>query len=54
MLVLLDTDGFYDGLTAQIERAVAEHFDSAKSLDYFRVACEARSAVDLCEASIRD
>ena len=53
-LVLLDKDGFYDGFTAQILRSVEEHFDPAKSLDYFRVAVEARDAVDLCEESIRD
>ncbi len=54
LLVLLDKDGFYDGFAAQIQRAVEEHFDPAKSLDYLRVACETRDAVDLCEASIRD
>ncbi|HJO24096.1 MAG: TIGR00730 family Rossman fold protein [Myxococcota bacterium] len=54
LLVLLDTDGFFDGLAVQINRAVAEGFDSTKSLDYFRVARDARDAVDLCEGSIRD
>ena len=53
LLVLLDADDFYDGLGTQIERAVAEGFDSAEARDYFRVARDARGAVDLCEASLR-
>ena len=53
LLVLLDADDFYDGLGTQIERAVAEGFDSAEARDYFRVARAARGAVDLCEASLR-
>jgi len=53
LLVLLDPDGYYAGLLAQIERAVAAGFEPEGSRDYFGVARDARSAVDLCEASIK-
>lgn len=53
LLVLLDADDFYDGLVTQIERAVAEGFDSAETRDNFRVARDPRGAVALCEASLK-
>jgi uncharacterized protein (TIGR00730 family) len=50
-LVLLNLDGFFEGLIAQVERAVAERFDDAEVLEYFRVTDDPKVAVDLCEQS---
>jgi uncharacterized protein (TIGR00730 family) len=52
LLVLLDTERFFEGLLAQVERAVAEGFDDAEVLRYFGVTRDPQTAVTLCEASL--
>lgn len=53
LLVLLDPDGYYEGLVAQVERAVEAGFEPERSRGYFGVARDAPTAVDLCETSVR-
>jgi len=54
VLVLLDTAGFFEGLLAQIARAVAEGFDDPGALDYLCVTSDPLAAIDLCEVAFRD
>ena len=48
-LVLLDTDGFWAPLQAQLERAIAEGFDRPGIRSYFSVTRDPAHAVLLCE-----
>ena len=50
-VVLLNCDGFFEGLLGQIERAVADGFDDPEARDYFRVTTEPAAVVKLCEAT---
>jgi len=50
-LVLLNTQGFYDALIAQLERGIAEGFDREEARGYFAVTDEPEQAVALCEAA---
>jgi hypothetical protein len=49
-LVLLNTQGFFDPLLAQIERAIADRFDRPEVRGFFAVTEDPRAAVDLVEA----
>jgi uncharacterized protein (TIGR00730 family) len=49
-LVLLNVDGFYDPLVAQLERFVSEGFDRAEAMEYVAITDDPRAAVALCEA----
>lgn len=53
LLVVLDANGFFAGLRAQVERGVRDGFDDPEALDYFRVTHDPRTAVELCEASFK-
>ena len=48
-LVLLDTEGFFEGLRTQIERAVAEGFDDPEARGYLVVTDDPHRAIDRCE-----
>jgi uncharacterized protein (TIGR00730 family) len=49
LLVLLNTEGFFDGLLAQIDRAVAEGFDDPEVRGYLVVTDDPHAAIDRCE-----
>jgi uncharacterized protein (TIGR00730 family) len=49
-VVLLNTAGFFDGLLAQIDRAVADSFDDEAARRYLDVTDDAHAVVTLCEA----
>jgi uncharacterized protein (TIGR00730 family) len=49
-VVLLNSAGFFDGLLAQIDRAVADAFDDPEARGYLEVTREAGAVVALCEA----
>ena len=49
-LVLVDTNGFFQPLVAQIERAIAEGFDDPEMRDAFAVTDDPDRAVALCDA----
>lgn len=51
--VLLDTQGFYEPLVAQIERGIREDFDDAEVRDSFHVTRDPEQAVALCESRAR-
>ena len=51
--VLLNLAGFFDGLLAQIDRAVADGFDKPGVHDYLQVASDPDEVVTLCEAGLR-
>ncbi len=48
-VVLLNTQGFFDCLLAQIDRAIAERFDDAEARGFFTVTTDAAAVVPLCE-----
>ncbi len=48
-LVLIDTDGFFQPLVAQIERAIRDGFDDADVREAFAVTEDPERAVALCE-----
>jgi len=48
-LVLLDLRGFYSGLLAQIDRAIAEGFDAPATRGLLRVTDDPQAVVPLCE-----
>jgi uncharacterized protein (TIGR00730 family) len=50
-VVILNTAGFFDGLLAQIARAVSEGFDDAEALGYFEVTADPAAVVPLCEGT---
>jgi uncharacterized protein (TIGR00730 family) len=54
LLVFVDTDGFWQGLLAQIERGIAEGLDAPEVRAYFRVTADPGEAVTLCEAAAGD
>ena len=47
-LVFLDTDGFWQPLLSQIDRAIEHELDSPEVRDYFRVTEDPVEAVTLC------
>jgi hypothetical protein len=47
-LVFLDSDGFFDPLIAQLERAIADGLDDPEISAFFVVADDPGAAVDLC------
>lgn len=49
-VVLLNSAGFFDGLLAQIDRAVADAFDAADAPGYLAVTRDPAAVVGLCEA----
>jgi hypothetical protein len=51
--VLLDTEGFYAPLVAQIERAIRDEFDRADVRESFAVTRDPDAAVALCSAGQR-
>jgi uncharacterized protein (TIGR00730 family) len=51
--VLLNLAGFFDGLLAQIDRAVADSFDDVDVHDYLQVTSDPGEVVKLCEAGLR-
>jgi uncharacterized protein (TIGR00730 family) len=51
--VLLNLAGFFDGLLAQIERAVADSFEDVEVRDYLKVTSDPGEVVKLCEAGLR-
>jgi uncharacterized protein (TIGR00730 family) len=48
-LVLVDTQGYFQPLVAQIERAIRDGFDDAGMRDAFAVTADPERAVALCE-----
>lgn len=54
LLVLCDPAGFFDGLLAQIDRGIDAGFDKPEVRDYLALSHDADSALDMCEASVRD
>jgi uncharacterized protein (TIGR00730 family) len=48
-LVLLDQDGFWGGLLAQVDRAIADGFDDAATRSFVRVTTDPLAVVPLCE-----
>jgi uncharacterized protein (TIGR00730 family) len=52
-LVLLDTNGFFQPLVAQIELAIREGFDDPEMRDAFAVTDDPDHAVDLCALAPR-
>src|SRR5262245_59725095 len=48
-IVLLNQDGCFDGLLAQIERGIALGLDDARVRDYVRVTADPETVVALCE-----
>jgi hypothetical protein len=50
-LVLLDLRGFWAGLLAQLDRAIAEGFDAPATRGFLRVTDDPRAVVGLCEES---
>ena len=51
ILVLLDADGFYRPLLAQIERAIRDGLEDPEARSFFAVTSDPRGAVELCEGS---
>jgi uncharacterized protein (TIGR00730 family) len=52
-LVLVDTDGYFQPLVAQIDRAIRDGFDDAEMRDAFAVTSDPERAVALCGPSQR-
>jgi uncharacterized protein (TIGR00730 family) len=50
-LVLLNVDGFYDPLVAQLERFVSDGFDRKDVEEYLAITDDPCAAVKLCEAA---
>ena len=48
-LVVLDLRGFYAGLLAQVDRAIAEGFDAPATREFLRVTDDPHAVVPLCE-----
>lgn len=48
-IVLVNAEGFYDPFLAQLERAIAAGFEKRARSDDWRVAENAKQAVDFCE-----
>jgi hypothetical protein len=48
-LVLLNLEGFFDGLVAQIERGIELHFDDTQVRSFVRVTDDPGAVVGLCE-----
>jgi uncharacterized protein (TIGR00730 family) len=48
-LVLVDTDGYFQPLVAQLERAIRDGFDDPESREAFAVTDDPDRAVALCE-----
>jgi predicted Rossmann-fold nucleotide-binding protein len=51
-IVLLSTDGFYDGLMSYVDVLVRDHFLSADARDLLRVVHDVPAAVDVLEAAL--
>lgn len=51
-IVLLSTDGFYDGLMSYVDTLVRQRFLSPESRDLLRVTEEVPAAVDILEAAL--
>ena len=50
-IVILNTNGYYDALLQQLERAAEETFMRHEHKDIWRVASTAEEAVDFCETT---
>ncbi len=48
-IVLINAGGFYDPFLAQLERAIASGFEKTTRADDWRVAENAKQAIDFCE-----
>ncbi len=51
LLVFIDTDGFWQPLLAQIDRAIQHDLDSPALRSYFRVTLHPAEAITLCETT---
>ena len=50
-LVLLNLDGFYDPLVAQLQRFISDGFDRVDAGEYLTITDDPCAAVKLCEAA---
>lgn len=53
-ICLVNTDGYYDGFVRQLERADADRLLHKPPAEFLHVAADPKSALDWCEAHMKD